>query len=282
VVDNTNTRLVVPLSIAFSVGVIMKVAYTVGRFQPPTIGHKSLIETVKASAEKAYVFVSSTVTPPVKNPLESKDKLPILKHLVEGVEFVDTATCEPKCGGAIAAFYHLIDLGHDAKDIKLVVGDDHINDFGPNAPMWDVKAKDGKPAHRFGPGGEVPAGKPLPPANFVFVKSAKRNPDLEVKDADNMSGTKARQYAKLGRIEDFYIAVGYSESDDRTDAKVVYDKIAGNTGPPAKRVRRGGEEPVPEVLTSADAEFEYPSGGRMRGRKTLRRCRKCGLLKMDS
>jgi len=272
VVDNTNTRLVVPLSIAFSVGVIMKVAYTVGRFQPPTIGHKSLIETVKASAEKAYVFVSSTVTPPVKNPLESKDKLPILKHLVEGVEFVDTATCEPKCGGAIAAFYHLIDLGHDAKDIKLVVGDDHINDFGPSAPIWNSEGK------RFGPGGEVPAGKPLPPANFVFVKSAKRNPDLEVKDADNMSGTKARQYAKLGRIEDFYIAVGYSESDDRTDAKVVYDKIAGNTGPPAKRVRRGGEEPVPEVLTSADAEFEY--GGKRR--KTLRRCRKCGLLKMDS
>jgi len=250
----------------------MKVAYTVGRFQPPTIGHKSLIETVKASAEKAYVFVSSTVTPPVKNPLESKDKLPILKHLVEGVEFVDTATCEPKCGGAIAAFYHLIDLGHDAKDIKLVVGDDHINDFGPSAPIWNSEGK------RFGPGGEVPAGKPLPPANFVFVKSAKRNPDLEVKDADNMSGTKARQYAKLGRIEDFYIAVGYSESDDRTDAKVVYDKIAGNTGPPAKRVRRGGEEPVPEVLTSADAEFEY--GGKRR--KTLRRCRKCGLLKMDS
>lgn len=118
----------------------------------------------------------------------------------------------------------------------------------------------------------MPAGKPLPPANFVFVKSAKRNPDLEVNDADNMSGTKARQYAKLGRSEDFYMAVGYSESDDRTDAKVVYDKIAGTTEPPAKRARRGGEEP--EVLTSADAEFEY--GGKRR--KTLRRCRKCGLL----
>ena len=276
-VDNANTRLVVSLSIAFSLGVTMKVAYTVGRFQPPTIGHKSLIETVKASGDKAYVFVSSTMTPPLKNPLESKDKMPILKHLVQGVEFVDTATCTRKCGGAIAAFYHLVELGHKAEDIKLVVGDDHEVDFGPEAPIWNVKAKDGKPAHRYGPGGEVPAGKPLPAANFVFVKSAKRNPDLEVKDAENMSGTKARQYANLGRSEDFYMAVGYSESDDRTDAKVVYDKIAGNTGPPAKRMKRGGEEPVPEVLTSADAEFEY--GGKRR--KTLRRCRKCGLLKQS-
>ena len=275
-VDNTNTRLVVPLSIAFSVGVIMKVAYTVGRFQPPTIGHKSLIEKVRESGEKSYVFVSSTTTPKDKNPLESSDKMPILRHLVEGVEFVDTATCTPRCGGAIAAFYHLVELGHKAEDIKLVVGDDHINDFGPAAPIWNSEGK------RFGPGGEVPAGQPLPAANFVFLKSAKRNPDLEVKNSENMSGTKARQYAKLGRIEDFYMAVGYSETDDRTDAKVVYDKIAGNTGPPAKRARRGGEEPVPEVLTSADAEFEYPSRGRRRGRKTLRRCRKCGLLKMDS
>jgi cytidyltransferase-like protein len=260
----------------------MKVAYTVGRFQPPTIGHKSLIETVKVSGDKAYVFVSSTVTPPAKNPLESKDKLPILKHLVEGVEFVDTATCNPRCGGAIAAFYHLVEkLSHKAEDIKLVVGNDHINDFGPNAPMWDVKAGDGKPAHRFGPGGEVPAGKPLPAANFVFVESAGRNPDLEVKDADNMSGTKARQYAKLGRIEDFYMAVGYSETKGRGDAYTVYKKIAGTTEPPAKRMKRGGEEPEPEVLTSADAEFNYPSEGRGRGRKTLRRCRKCGLLKQS-
>jgi hypothetical protein len=157
----------------------------------------------------------------------------------------------------------------------LVVGDDHLHDFGPEAPIWNVKEKDGKPAHRFGPGGEVPEGQSLPSANFVLVPSAKRDPDLEVKDADNMSGTKARQYVKLKRIEDFYMAVGYSETDDRTDAKNVYDKIAGNMGPLAKRARRGGEEPVPEVVTNADDEVEY--GGKRR--KTRRRCRKCGLFK---
>ena len=278
-VDTTRITVAGSVSIAFSNEVIMPIAFTIGRFQPPTIGHKSLIERVKTAGVggQAYVFVSSTTTPKEKNPLESADKMPILKHLVpEGVNFVDTATCNPRCGGALAAFTYLVKHEHhDPKDIVLVVGNDHTHDFGPEAPIWNGKEKDGKPAHRFGPGGEVPEGQPLPVANFVLIPSAERKSDLELKDADNMSGTKARQYVKLGRIEDFYMAVGYSETDERTDAKNVYNKIAGTTEPPVKRVRRGGEEPVPEVATNADAEFNY--GGKRR--KTRRRCRKCGLFK---
>jgi cytidyltransferase-like protein len=282
-------------SIAFSVGITMPVAYTIGRFQPPTIGHKSLIERVKSEAGpdgKAYVFVSSTTTPKDKNPLESTDKMPILRHLVEdGVEFVDTAVCKAEgtpCGGAIAAFYYLLDHEkHKAEDIVLVVGNDHRDDFGPTAPIWNIKATDGKPVHRFGPGGEVSAGQSLPVGNFVLVASADRDKDLEKKDDVNMSGTKARQYVKLGRKDDFYLAVGANDPASKAAANTVYAKIAGSFK------KKGGHDhnlrPRVAIATSddttdtlllekgngPDAEFTY-GGGR---RRTYRRCRKCGLPK---
>ena len=277
----------------------MPVAYTIGRFQPPTIGHKSLIERVKTAAGeggRAYVFVSSTTTPKDKNPLESTDKMPILRHLVEdGVEFVDTAVCKAEgnpCGGAIAAFYYLLDHEkHKAEDIILVVGDDHRDDFGPTAQIWNIKEKkneDGttKPAHRFGPGGEVAAGQTLPADNFVLVPSAGRDKDLEKKDDANMSGTKARQYVKLERKEDFYLAVGANDPASKAAANTVYAKIAGsfkkkgghdyNLRP---RVAIATSDDTTDVLlekgTGPDAEFTY-GGGR---RRTYRRCRKCGLPK---
>ena len=256
------------------------VAYTVGRFQPPTIGHKKLINAVIAAAGpggKAYVFVSSTQGKGkelLKNPLTSKQKLPILKHMFPSrVEFVDTADCKPACGGAIAAFYHLIDVKkHNAKEITLVVGDDRKPVFGPDANIWNTEK--GK---RFGPGGDNPTA-----ANFEFLKSDARHPALELKDADNMSGTKARQYVKLNRIEDFYNAIGYGPGEDKTDADKVFSIIQkaleGTSG--VKRTQPSGGEIDYETLTSADAEFDYPETPddpskrqKMGGRRKTRRSR---------
>ena len=303
VVLTTKTAVAVSWSIAFSTGITMPVAYTIGRFQPPTIGHQALIEEVvkQANGGPAYVFVSSTTMPKIKNPLESADKLPILKWLVPDVTYVDTATCktekdwEKPCGGAIAAFYYLLDHEkHKAEDIKLVVGNDHEGDFGPTAQIWNIKEKkneDGTttPARRFGPGGENPTENA-----FTFLESAERKSDLDIKDAANMSGTKARQYVKLRNKDAFYIAVGAANAEGVVDeakkpaADVVYAKIAG-----VLKAKKGGHDynlrprvaiatsddttdVILETGTGPDAEFEYPKGGR---RRTYRRCRKCGLPK---
>lgn len=80
----------------------MAVAYAVGRFQPPTIGHAKLIrETIKLG--KAFVFVSSAKPggkEAEKNPLSSSEKIKYLKLMFpNGVEFVDMANCDPSCSG---------------------------------------------------------------------------------------------------------------------------------------------------------------------------------------
>jgi hypothetical protein len=236
---------------------MVKVAYTVGRFQPPTIGHKALIQAVKDAAGpggEAYVFVSSTMSPKTKNPLTSAQKMPILKHMFPaGVTFVDTQECKEKgepCGGAIAAFYYLINAKKHAKEeITLVVGDDRKPEFGPDADIW--KRKEEKDVYS--------------PGDFKFLSSAKRDPDLEVKDAANMSGTKARQYVKDDRKDDFYIAVGYDSAPNKAAADAVFDVIKGMKKG-GRCLWRGGADD--ETMYGADAEFDYPARGR---RKTRRR-----------
>jgi hypothetical protein len=168
--------------------------------------------------------------------------------------FIDTQKCkdmgEP-CGGAIAAFYYLLNTKkHDQKDITLVVGDDHVDDFGPKADMW--KRKEEKDVYG--------------PANFEFLKSAKRDSDLEIKDAANMSGTKARQYVKLDRKDDFYIAVGYDSAPNKAAADAIYDIIKGGKKGGACIMRAGKKDL--ETLFGADVEFNYPK------RKTRRASRR--------
>lgn len=229
------------------------VAYTVGRFQPPTIGHKRLIQTVIDAAKdgKAYVFVSSTMTPKDKNPLTSAQKMPILQHMFPSgnVTFVDTAKCDPSCGGALAAFYYLINNEkHDPKDITLVVGDDRKDVFGPGADIWKRKVE----KDVYGPGG------------FMFLPSAARDMSAPATDEANMSGTKARAYAREGKEGEFYTALGYGNADDKSAPRAIYDIIRSS---PAGR--KGGNNMDLESLDSADYE-----GGRRSSATTRRRRKK--------
>lgn len=246
---------------------MVKVAYTVGRFQPPTIGHRALIQSVIDAAGpdgKAYVFVSKETSPKAKNPLTSDQKLPILTHMFpSGVTFVNTAKCgvgwDRSCGGGKYAFDYLVEfLTYKPEDITLVVGNDRQPVFGPDADTWNRPETDGS-TFKLGPGGRPPK-----PENFVFLATAKRDGNPALTDAANMSGTKARGYVERGEFPAFLAAVGYTPDEDTTAPKAVYDAIR------ASLKLKGGsvEEPVEESAFDADDE---PTGGR---RKTTRRQRK--------
>jgi hypothetical protein len=216
-------------------------------------------EVIKAAGPggKAYVFVSSTRGTGkelLKNPLTSDQKMPILTHMFPDgtVEFVNTGKCDPACGGASLAFKYLIDKqGHTADDITLVVGKDREDVFGKDAKIWSK-------------GG---------PAGFVFLESgAIRDSNIELTDAANMSGTKARHYVKLGRKDDFYSAVGYAKGEDTTDADAVFEAIANPTKPGGRR--SGGGETPSESVFGADDEVDDPAGGRRRTRHRKRGLRR--------
>jgi hypothetical protein len=203
---------------------MVKVAYTVGRFQPPTIGHRMLIEEVQKNAdpEHAYVFVSAVDPDNDRNPLDANLKLPLLRHMFPDVKFIHTKRdCKgyKNCGGPGAAFAWLTDKvngpGYDPSDVTIVLGKERLG---------DKKSKE-----YFGLGAKIWGGDDKPhPARFVPVGHVlKRDMKAPATDENNMSGTKARSYVERddSKKRDFYIAVGYDPDTPNSDVEAVYDRI---------------------------------------------------------
>ena len=185
-----------------------KVAYTVGRFQPPTVGHELLIRKVMSMGGDAYIFVSSATTPARENPLTAEQKIAALQSMFPtGVTFVNTAVCDPRCGGPVAANDYLLAKGYT--DITLVAGSDRADAFGPGAGMWKKGTENGVPAPKF----------------VGLVRT-------EGNGATSMSGTKARALARDGKYEEFKKAVQVGEITEDA-VRMLYDAI---------RSRRGGRK----------------------------------------
>lgn len=118
-------------------GYTNSVYFTFGRFNPPTIGHKAMIEKMihKANAVKGeggadvYVFVTSTQDKK-KNPLSVYEKVEFLKLMFpddEPVRIINTTVSDTK-----TIFKVIQALGKDGagyKDIHLVVGSDRVPEF---------------------------------------------------------------------------------------------------------------------------------------------------------
>lgn len=190
-----------------------KAVFTVGRFQPPTIGHELLIRKVMSLGGKAFVFVSSSSTPARDNPLKVEQKIEALQSMFpSGVTFVNTATCDPRCGGPVAANDYLRKLGHT--DITLVAGSDRADIFGSDAGMWEKGTSEGVPA-----------------PNFVGLERT------EGSGATSMSGTKARALAREGKYPEFAAAVHVGDiTGDAT--RMLYDAIRSKRGGKTRRVKK--------------------------------------------
>ena len=236
----------------------MKVAYTVGRFQPPTTGHKVLIDRVVSEAaaeeDKAYVFVSNAKGK--TNPLTAAEKIPFLMKMFQPsvasgkLHFVNTDDCEqtPPCGGPPAAYAWIRTKYPDA-EIVLVAGSDREAVFGPKAGMWQKGIKEGKPA-----------------PTFIGIKRQEGD-KTNSQDPSLMSGTKARGFVKADDKESFRGAVKFGAMED-SDVDALFELLSPRTA-----MFGGGDTPeTDEVAWYADSELKQ--AGR---RRTYRKCRRCGL-----
>ena len=203
-----------------------KAVYAVGRFQPPTVGHAAMIDLLSKMDGQAFVFVSSsqgTGKEKLKNPLTSTEKVAFLQKMFpSGVTFVDTAKCEPRCGGPLAAYYYLMEKGF--KDITLVAGSDRASEFGPMGQIWKSLE-------------EV-----QPPKFYAITRDAEDKSASA--DPTKMSGTKARSLAVAGDLAGFTAAVKRGVVTDE-GAKALYDLLRERLAEPAvgvKRKRGGAEE----------------------------------------
>ena len=190
-----------------------KVVFAFVRFQPPTIGHELLINTVKQEAEKNgcpyVIFVSRkqglTSAPRLRDPLSIDQKMEYLHKMFPGVNFVaagdDTRT--PIEAAKI--------LNQKYTDIILVAG-------GDRAGLKDQLEKFNGVNYNFN--------------SISFVSAGNRDPDSD--EVSGVSGTDVRTAAKNNDFATFRKNLP-SNTDDTTAHKLMKDLQVGMSPVPRKQ-----------------------------------------------
>src|SRR5210317_1312999 len=161
------------------------VAFTFGRFNPPTIGHEKLINKVKSQSTNDYKVYLSRSQDTKKNPLSPRDKLNVMKDMfpthAKNIQLNPTNM--------------VLDLATDLynkgyTDATMVVGSDRVREFeGILKKYNDVKSRHG--FYDFD--------------NIKVVSAGERDPDAE--GATGMSASKMRSAAEKGDEKSFSMGV---------------------------------------------------------------------------
>jgi predicted nucleotidyltransferase len=161
------------------------VAFTFGRFNPPTIGHEKLINKVKSQPTNDYKIYLSRSQDSKKNPLNPNQKLNVMKSMfpshARNIQLNPTNM--------------VLDLATDLykkgyKDITMVVGSDRVREFETILKKYnDVKSRHG--FYNFD--------------NIKVVSAGERDPDAE--GATGMSASKMRAAAAKGDVKTFSLGL---------------------------------------------------------------------------
>ena len=178
-----------------------KVVFTWGRFNPPTIGHKLVMEAgakaAKSRGADYIILASKTESPTNKNPLTFKDKIKFLKlSFPKYKKFINS---DPNLNTLIRVMQFL-DKSYD--EATIVVGSDRKADFL-------------KLLNRYN-GQEYNFDK------IDVALSGNRDPDAE--DASGMSASKMRQAAADGDYKAF------KTGSPMRNPKALYDAVRKGMG----------------------------------------------------
>ena len=180
--------------------------FAFGRFNPPTIGHQKLIETLIKTAEKAngqaYLFLSHKQNNKT-DPLNFKDKQDYIQQFYPNVIVGDqTANTIIKALQVIQA--------QGRTRIIMVAGSDRVAEFEKLLNQYNGKPdKQGNDLYKFD--------------DIKVVNAGQRDPDAE--GVEGASASKARELANKGQWHEFSkIAMGGHKSQN------IYNKIQDALG----------------------------------------------------
>ena len=170
------------------------IAFTFGRFNPPTIGHEKLINKVKSIPTDDYRIYLSRSEDSKKNPLSPRQKLDYMKQMFSSHD----SKIEINSSNMILDIAtNLYNKGY--KEITMVAGSDRVQEFEGILKKYNgVKSRHG--LYNF---------------DSIRVASAgERDPDAE--GAMGMSASKMRAAAAKGDLETFKkgLPTGYRNADD--------------------------------------------------------------------
>ena len=157
------------------------VAFTFGRFNPPTTGHEKLISKVKSVPANDYKIYLSRSEDPKKNPLSARQKLDYMKKMFpQHARNIEINTSNMVLDIAT----NLYKKGYT--EITMVVGSDRVREFETILKKYnDIKSRHGY--YNFD--------------KINVVSAGERDPDAE--GVSGMSASKMRDAAQKGDVKSF-------------------------------------------------------------------------------
>ena len=157
------------------------IAFTFGRFNPPTIGHEKLINKVASVRANTYKIFLSRSEDPKKNPLAPREKLSVMKQMFpRHARNIEINTTNMILDIATKLF------NQGFTEIFMVVGSDRVREFETILNKYNnVRSRHGY--YNFD--------------NINVLSAGERDPDAE--GATGMSASKMRDAASKGDLERF-------------------------------------------------------------------------------
>lgn len=191
-----------------------QVVYAFVRFQPPTLGHQRLIETVKRIAQERecdYAIYVSRTQDTKKNPLTVEQKMWYLHKFFPDTEFVSASD------SARTPIEAAKELNKRYQHLIVVAGEDRMN-------MHELLRKYNHTEYEF--------------YNIDFVSSGNR--DNESSEVAGISGTEVREHAQTGDLKSFKSKLPSTVTDEL--AQQLMTDVQEGLKPKAKKTNSKAKE----------------------------------------
>jgi len=205
------------------------VAFAFGRFNPPTVGHKKLIDAVVNAADGGdfYIFTSQSQDPD-KNPLDYQTKVNFLKKLFPDIQ--DKIVYDNTIKNVLQAADKLKASGYT--DATFVCGSDRIPEFTKLLNTWNGMDK----TPRFGV--------------LNIISSGEREDGAE--GVEGVSASMAREFVKNNDFESFKGTV----PNNPQLAKELFDAVKQGMTSSKKKIKECIIRYINEILNEDDSKVK--------------------------
>ena len=175
------------------------IALTFGRFNPPTVGHEKLLNTVAEQGADSYRIYPSRTVDPKKNPLEPDVKIDFMSKM-----FPSHSDAIVNDGDMSNIFNVLSNLNQEGySEVTMVVGSDRVSEFKALLEKYNGQA------YEF--------------ETLNVMSAGERDPDAE--GVEGMSASKMRAFAASGDLEG--IAQGVPSNAKKHAEQLMMEVRAG-------------------------------------------------------
>jgi len=205
------------------------VAFAFGRFNPPTVGHKKLIDTVVDAADGGdfYIFTSQSQDPD-KNPLDYQTKVNFLKKLFPDIQ--DKIVYDVSIKNVLQAADKLKANGYT--DATFVCGSDRVPEFTKLLNTWNGMDK----TPRFGV--------------LNIISSGEREDGME--GVGGVSASMAREFVKNNDFESFKGTV----PNNPQLAKELFDAVKQGMATSKKKIKECIIQLINEILNENESDVK--------------------------